>query len=52
MCQDILIHIDKFMANKVNIAQRAIYNLAKPIHGTAIEDLLQSFSGVPTLAST
>lgn len=39
------------MADKVKIARRAIYNLAKPIHSTVVEDLLQSFSGVPTLAS-
>ena len=39
------------MADKVNIAQKAIYSLAKSIHSTAVEDLLKSFSGVPTLAS-
>ena len=52
--RDISIRIDKFrefMADKVNIARRAIYSLAKPIRGTAVEDLLMSFSGVPTLAS-
>jgi hypothetical protein len=53
--RDISIRIDKFrefMADKVNIARKAIYNLAKPIHSTIVEDLLKSFSGVPTLAST
>lgn len=52
--RDISIRIDKFrefMADTVKIAQRAIYNLAKSIHSTAVKDLLKSFSGVPTSAS-
>ena len=39
------------MANQVHIAQRAIYKLAKPIGGKAVEDLLKSFSGVPTMVA-
>ena len=37
------------MADKVAAARRAIYDLAKSIHSTAVEDLLKSFSGVPTV---
>ena len=36
------------MADKVKIARRAIYELAKPVGGKAVEDLLKSFSGAPT----
>jgi hypothetical protein len=53
--RDISIRINKFReyaADKVDIARKAIYNLAKAIHSTVVEDLLKSFSGVPTLAST
>lgn len=40
-----------FMADKVAAAQRAIYQLGKSIRSTAVEDLLKSFSGVPTMVS-
>ena len=40
------------MAEKVDIARKAIYNLAKSFQSTVVEDLLQSFSGVPTPTST
>ena len=49
--RDIMIRIKEFRvyaANKVNLARRSIYRLAKPITGSAVEDLLKSFSGVPT----
>lgn len=36
------------MSDKVATARRAIYGLAKSIRSTAVEDLLKSFSGVPT----
>lgn len=39
------------MASQVHIARRAIYELAKPIGGKAVEDLLKSFSGVPTMVA-
>ena len=53
-CRDISIRVDKFrtfMASQVRIARRAIYELAKPIGGKAVEDLLKSFSGVPTMVA-
>lgn len=37
------------MADQVSIARRAIYDLAKPLGGKVVEDLLKSFSGVPTM---
>lgn len=40
-----------FMADKVAAARRAIYQLGKSIRSTAVEDLLKSFSGVPTMVS-
>jgi hypothetical protein len=40
------------MSDKVAAARRAIYDLAKPIRSTAVEDLLKSFSGVPTVVSS
>ena len=42
----------EFMADKVDAARRAIYDLAKSIHSTVVEDLLKSFSGVPTVVSS
>jgi ABC-type nickel/cobalt efflux system permease component RcnA len=36
------------MADRVEIARRAIYALAKPIGGAAVDALLKEFSGVPT----
>ena len=53
--RDVSIRINKFreyVADKVDIARKAIYNLAKSFQSTVVQDLLQSFSGVPTLAST
>lgn len=52
--RDISIRVDKFrtfMASRVRLARRAIYELAKPIGGKAVEDLLKSFSGVPTMVA-
>jgi hypothetical protein len=52
--QDLTIRVDKFrtfMADEVSIARRAIYELAKPISGSVVEDLLKSFSGVPTMVA-
>jgi hypothetical protein len=40
------------MVDKVVAARRAIYDLAKSIRSTAVEDLLKSFSGVPTTVSS
>jgi len=37
---------------EVGIAQRAVYELAKPLGGKVVEDLLKSFSGVPTMVAT
>jgi hypothetical protein len=37
------------MTDKVAAARRAIYQLGKSIRSTAVEDLLKSFSGVPTM---
>ena len=54
MRRDASIRINKFReyaADKVDIARKAIYNLAKSFQSTVVEDLLQSFSGVPTSAS-
>ena len=39
------------MADKVATAWQAIYQLGKSIQSTAVEDLLKSFSGVPTMVS-
>ena len=53
--RDVSIRINKFReyaADKVDIARKAIYNLAKSFQSTVVEDLLRSFSGVPTPAST
>ena len=36
------------MADKVEIARKAIYALGKPIGSAAVEVLLKEFSGVPT----
>lgn len=41
----------KFMAEQVETARRAIYHLGHPIKGKAVEDLLKDFSGVPTQVS-
>ena len=38
----------QYMANKVKAARHIIYQLACPITGTKVEDLLKPFSGVPT----
>jgi hypothetical protein len=40
------------MADQVGIARRAVYELAKPLGGKVVEDLLKSFSGVPTMVAT
>ena len=48
---DIMVRISRFqsyMADGVKIARKAIYALAKPISGAAVEALLKEFSGVPT----
>jgi hypothetical protein len=37
-----------YIADKVEIARKAIYVLGKPIGSTAVEALLKEFSGVPT----
>lgn len=37
-----------YMADRVEIARKAIYDLGKPISGAAVEALLKEFSGVPT----
>lgn len=42
----------EFMAYKVAAARRAIYDLAKSIRSTVVEDLLKGFSGVPTTVSS
>jgi hypothetical protein len=36
------------MADRVEIARKAIYDLGKPISSTAVEALLKEFSSVPT----
>jgi hypothetical protein len=49
--RDILVRIKKprkFMADMVESARKAIYNLANPIDGAAVNRLLKDFSGVPT----
>ena len=49
--RDITIRISRFqsyMADKVEIARKAIYALGKPIGSAAVEVLLKEFSGVPT----
>lgn len=38
-----------YMAEKVQGARNAIYSLAKPINGAAVEAILKEFSGVPTV---
>lgn len=51
MRRDMAMRLNSFrtlMADKVKIARRAIYELAKPVGGKAVEDLLKSFSGAPT----
>jgi hypothetical protein len=40
------------MSDKVAAARRAIYDLGKSIRSTAVEDLLKTFSGVPTVVSS
>jgi hypothetical protein len=40
------------MADKVAAARRAVYDLAKSIRSTVVEDLLKGFSGVPTTVSS
>jgi hypothetical protein len=49
--RDNLARLNKFrecMADKVAAARRAVYDLAKSIRSTVVEDLLKGFSGVPT----
>lgn len=49
--RDIMVRVNKFrvyMAEKVALARKAIYESAKPINGAAVEGLLKEFSGVPT----
>ena len=41
----------QYMANKVEAARKAIYDLAKPITGAAVDGYLKEFSGVPTKVS-
>ena len=40
-----------YVAGKVSHTRRAIYKLAKPLSGSAVENLLKAFSGVPTEVS-
>jgi hypothetical protein len=40
------------MVDKVAAARRTIYDLAKPIRSTVVEDLLKDFSGVPTMVGS
>jgi len=52
--RDVTVRITQFrtyVAEKVGYARRAIYSLAKPISGKVVEDLLKTFSGVPTEVS-
>jgi hypothetical protein len=52
--QDVNVRIKQsrtYVAEKVGYARRAIYSLAKPISGTVVENLLKTFSGVPTEVS-
>lgn len=37
------------MADRVQAAHYAIYSLAKPINGAAVEGILKEISGVPTV---
>ena len=39
------------MAHLVTKARKYIYKDAKPINGTAVDDVLKGFSGVPTVVS-
>jgi len=52
--QDVIVRVTQlrtYLAGKVSSARKAIYNLAKPINGAAVEDLLKAFLGVPTEVS-
>ena len=49
------VHLSKFwefIADKVDAAWQAVYDLGKSICSTVVEDLLRSFSGVPTMVSS
>ena len=41
----------KYMASNVKAARESIYGLALGIRSQAVENLLKSFSGVPTIVS-
>ena len=52
LVHDITTRISKvrqYAAEKIAIARDAIYRLALPIRGAAVERLLFEFSGVPTV---
>ena len=42
-------HTRNFLFNLVKKARKFIYKDAKPINGTAVDDELKGFSGVPTI---
>jgi hypothetical protein len=53
--QDISVRLKKFrefMADRVTAARQAIYVQAKSIRSTIVENILKSFSGVPTTVSS
>jgi hypothetical protein len=53
--RDISIRVTKFrefMADRVEIARKAIYTFARSIRSTVVENLLKDFSGVPTVVSS